>query len=176
MRQHRCGSGWGRLLFAALALTLGASPAAWGHGGVIQAQSQTGILVTATYETGEPMVNAQVQVYSPDDPRTPHWLGTTDGEGRYFLLPDRAGEWEVAVRQGGHGAITQISVGEGAVVTLTNPTLGGLSPLQRGLMTAAVTWGCVGTALFFWGDRRRSGPGSSSPGSAPAPEGYGGQE
>ena len=73
------------------------------------------------------------------------------------------------MRQAGHGTITEISVDEASVVTLAAPGPGTLSPWQRGLMAAAVTWGCVGTALFLRGDRR------PQPSARPTPDSAGGQ-
>lgn len=143
---------------AVVMLTWGGMPqAAWGHGVVIQSQTREVIEIVATFDTGEPMANAQVLVYAPSDPQTPRFTDQTDSQGRYILTPDEAGTWEVAIRQAGHGEIAALTVSEeGALVNRYRST-SPLSPLQRGLMAGAVTWGCVGTALYFrQGQFRRS--------------------
>ena len=128
--------------------------AAWGHGVDIQSRSSQVIEIQAAYDSGEPMATAQVRVYAPDDPETPRFMGQTDEQGRYQFAPDGPGDWEVAVRQAGHGEITVIPVTEAGAIAPTYQADSGLSPLQRGLMAGAVTWGCVGTALYFRRSKR----------------------
>lgn len=129
----------------ATALALGGSSPALAHGAHLTHRS-AGIEVTATYDGGQPMAGAQVQVYAPADPTTPWAVGTTDDQGRYQFTPDAAqpGTWEVMVRQAGHGDVLAIPVGQPEVAPVTSA-----SPLQRGVAAGAVVWGCVGTALFF---------------------------
>ncbi|MEM9003550.1 MAG: carboxypeptidase regulatory-like domain-containing protein [Cyanobacteria bacterium P01_F01_bin.86] len=119
------------------------------HGVQIRSQATPAIQIQATYDSGEPMAGAQVQVYSPIDPENALFTGTTDEAGRYLFVPDRSGDWELSVRQAGHGQITVIPISEAGVdpSEFTNST--GLTPLQRGVVVGAVIWGCVGTALYF---------------------------
>jgi len=149
-------------------LSLMSLPAiALAHGTNIQSRTTAAVEIQASYDSGEPMAEAQVQVYAPDEPQTPAFSGVTDTDGRYVFVPNQPGDWEVSVRQAGHGDITVISVageteagatvaeGERAIAPEALPAAvefsqsSGLSPLQRGIVAAAVTWGCVGTALYF---------------------------
>lgn len=143
--------------------------AAWAHGVKLEYQVTQAIQITAAYDTGEPMDNAQVVVFSPTDPSQPWLTGTTDQQGRFTFTPDstQPGTWEVQVRQAGHGDILAIPIeGEaatpgsttsGAVDTVTDapatvaPAASGPSytALQQGLLVGSVVWGCVGTAFFF---------------------------
>jgi len=136
---------WGLALASTTAPALGWAPSALAHGAHLTHRA-AGIEVTATYDGGQPMVGAQVQVYAPDDPSTPWAVGTTDDEGRYWFTPDaeQPGNWEVMVRQAGHGDVLAIPVGQTEIVPVASA-----SPLQRGVAAGAVVWGCVGTALFF---------------------------
>ncbi len=134
---------------------------AWAHGAHIDYETTQAIQLTARYDNGDPMAAAQVTVYSPSDPANAWQRGVTDDQGRFIFAPDPAqpGNWEVQVRQAGHGDIVAIPVAE--VVpgqdpeALIPPTLASSSGseegtgLQKGLMVASVLWGCVGTALFF---------------------------
>jgi nickel transport protein len=156
--ENRCSwSPWMRGLGALGGLMAGmtmATTAAWGHGAHIQARPSQAVEIQATYDSGDPLAEAQVQVYGPDDPQTPRFTGLTDAQGRYLFTPDTPGDWEVSVRQAGHGDIAVIPVTEAGVIASTYQTDSGLSPLQRGLMAGAVTWGCVGTALYFRRSKR----------------------
>lgn len=133
----------------AMGLVLSTPIAALAHGAHIQSRSASGIEIQATYDTGEPMAEAQVQVYAPDDPQTPVFSGITDTEGRYLFVPDQPGDWEVSVRQAGHGDIAVVPVAEGGAIAEGFTNSVGLTPLQRVIVAGAVTWGCIGTALYF---------------------------
>ena len=108
------------------------------------------------------MANAQVAVYAPNDPSKPWFSGTTDAAGRFIFIPNVSlgGNWEIQVRQAGHGNIITAPLGEG--FTTEDPTVQTLSvlngdtsytPPQLFLMGATGVWGFIGTALFF--SRRR---------------------
>ena len=119
------------------------------HGVQIQTRNTSAVEIQATYDSGEPMAEAQVQVYAPEDPETVIFSGMTDAMGRYLFVPDRPGDWELSVRQAGHGDIAVIPVSEAGAITTEFSTSAGLTPLQRGVVAGAVIWGCVGTALYF---------------------------
>ncbi|NJP04135.1 MAG: DUF4198 domain-containing protein [Chloroflexaceae bacterium] len=136
------------------------------HGAHITYTTGPAISIVATYDSGEPMADAQVAVYAPDDPMTPWMTGTCDAEGRFTFIPDASisGNWEVQVRQAGHGNIITIPI---QAETTTNSAAmssgmgstavsggGGYTPLQIVLMSGSIIWGLVGTALFFM--RRRN--------------------
>ncbi|HIK41244.1 MAG TPA: carboxypeptidase regulatory-like domain-containing protein [Thermoleptolyngbya sp. M55_K2018_002] len=148
------------------------SAPAHAHGVDITYQETRAIALEARYDGGQPMSGAQVAVFSPADPQTPWLRGTADESGRFLFAPDPAqpGNWEVQVRQAGHGEILVIPVGGGAAAGAGEPASaatsssetsssaisppgsrsgGGLNPIQRFVMAASVIWGCVGTALFF---------------------------
>ena len=131
------------------------------HGVSIQHQTVSSVEIQARYDSGEPMREAQVIVYTPDNPAEPWLEGTTDADGRFVFTPDstQPGNWEVAVRQAGHGEIVSIPVGaEAASADGLEPASGQmasatsaaeLSPVQRWITIGAVIWGFIGTALFF---------------------------
>lgn len=141
------------------------------HGVAIEYQATQAYEVKAAYDTGEPMANAQVAVFSSDDPATPWLTGTTDAEGQFVFSPSAPGNWEVQVRQAGHGDVLVIPVEDGASTTTAPATnaaendaenssvatraIDNYTPLQKGLMMGAVIWGCVGTALFFARGKKR---------------------
>lgn len=124
------------------------------HGAHIQSRTAAAVEIQASYDTGEPMAEAQVQVYAPEDPQTPVLTGVTDEAGKFVFVPDQSGDWEISVRQAGHGDIAVVPVETGGTIAeeFTNSTA--LTPLQRVIVAGAVTWGCIGTALFFWRGKR----------------------
>jgi len=162
------------LLLPSVALLLAfgyQTPQARAHGALIEVTQKT-VEIKATFDNGDPMAAAQVLIYSPTDLETPWEKGQTDSEGRFTFTPEERapGQWEVTVRQAGHGGTTTFAVGESttgatttehaastAASTSTASTNG--APLtastQKWVSIAAVIWGFVGTALFF--SRKPSG-------------------
>lgn len=162
-------AGWGGLGWLAPALA---------HGAKLAYQPINGIEIHARYDSGEPMKAAQINVYAPDDPNQPWLTGFTDDDGRFVFSPDtsRPGNWEVMVRQAGHGDILAIPVagnaaavgaleesgGAGSTGESGDPGGSGQRPAvlaNRGeprtagvplwVSMVAVVWGFIGTALFF---------------------------
>ncbi|MGC9505557.1 carboxypeptidase regulatory-like domain-containing protein [Baaleninema sp.] len=146
---------------ALLGLTLfGAVEPALAHGANIVYRSQRAIELQATYDSGEPMAEAQVTVYAPDNPSLAWKTGTTDDRGEFVFVPeeDQTGRWTVSVRQAGHGDIVHINLDnteatETAAETDNNTAwvaeAGETTLSQRIVTVAAVIWGCIGTALYF---------------------------
>ena len=144
--------------FLALLSTVAIGQQALAHGANIEYQETYAITIQAKYDDGTPMANAQVVVYAPSDRATPWLKGTTDESGNFTFIPDRQpenlGNWDIKVRQSGHGNITSIPItndvqaGEQSQVqSLATKT--GYNPMQKMVMAAAGVWGFVGTALFF---------------------------
>lgn len=139
--------------------------AALAHAAQLRYEVESTVSVTATYDTGEPMANAQILIYSPDDPREPWSTGTTDDAGRYEFRPQsqESGNWTVTVRQAGHGDMITINLDDSTPQAETpradspedsseSSLFAGLADTslpQRLLTGASVVWGCVGTALYF---------------------------
>ncbi|NJL00635.1 MAG: carboxypeptidase regulatory-like domain-containing protein [Spirulinaceae cyanobacterium RM2_2_10] len=118
MKRSRFGCPW-----LALLLLSGALPAQ-AHGSNVQFRTTEAIEIQAQFDSGTPMSEAQVTVYAPDDPATPWLQGITDERGHFTFTPDpaRAGNWEVKVRQAGHGDIISVPVGELASETVIAQT------------------------------------------------------
>ncbi len=123
------------------------------HGTLIEYKHIEAIEIQSRYDTGKPLANAQVTIYTPNNPTTPWQTGMTDETGQFRFTPDPnlTGYWEVKIRQGGHGGLVSIPVGikRSTVHTNLSQTSSSLTSWQRGLMIGSVIWGCIGTALFF---------------------------
>lgn len=136
---------------------LGDAAPSLAHGTNIQHQITSAVKIQAAYDTGEPMAEAQVSVYAPDDPQQPWMTGLTNEQGEFIFTPDNtlSGNWEVQVRQAGHGDIVTIpwdaSASDTAAVAANNTATAstGYTTAQLLLMGATGVWGLVGTALFF---------------------------
>jgi len=130
---------------------------AFAHGANIEYRETSAIAIQAKYDDGTPMANAQVVIYAPSDRATPWLKGVTDDRGNFSFVPDREpkniGDWDIKVRQSGHGDITSIPIDREALVNTSPIRLAsanaGYSLPQKMLMAAAVGWGFIGTALFF---------------------------
>ena len=150
--------------------TLGWAMPTLAHGVVLGYEPVNSVEIQAHYDTGEPMAEAQVVVYAPDDPTEPWMQSTTDADGLFTFTPDTSqpGNWEVMIRQAGHGGIVTVPVaaanGEavasndsgaddnGTAVVQRQPdttSSENLSSVQQGIAIGAVIWGFIGTALFF---------------------------
>mgnify|MGYP005840806831 CR=1 FL=1 len=118
------------------------------------------VTITAAYDSGTPMREAQVIVYTPTDPVNAWLTGTTDQAGVFQFVPDlaQAGRWEVVVRQAGHGGTVYVPISadmaSGTATVQARGSSNPMSPLQTALMGASVVWGFVGTAFYF--SRRRT--------------------
>ena len=93
-----------------LLFTCGISQPAFAHGAKIDYQQTSAIVIQASFDDGTPMANAQAIVYSPKDPSTPWLKGVTDELGKFTFVPESglSGNWDVKVRQSGHGKIISI--------------------------------------------------------------------
>jgi hypothetical protein len=69
--------------------------------------------VTAQFATpgGKPMANAEVQVFSPGDSKTPVVTGHTDADGKFVFEADRDGFWSAEARTADQVARIMIRVG-----------------------------------------------------------------
>lgn len=136
-----------------LVLVAFAVASAHAHSVVTRVQTSTGVTVQALYDEGTPLAHAQVNVYAPNNARTPWQRGTTNDSGEFRFVPDPAivGHWSVQIRQAGHGAMVHVEINEAQPVMAASNEL---SALQKGAMALCVVWGSIGTALYF--SRRRS--------------------
>ncbi len=163
MRSRQLNS-FSSILFLVIGLSLlWKVPRAYAHGALVEINPAS-IEVKAAFDTGEPMDNAQVRVYSPADLEMPAIVGETDGEGRFVFSPDAGqsaaeGRWEVVVRKAGHGHTTGFELENGVLQMATGPSGDPSAGLlaapqssftpQRWISMAAIIWGFVGTALYF---------------------------
>ncbi len=103
-----------------LSATAGWATAAWGH--AVQTDYfvdlfSSNLELAATYSSGEPMTEAEVLVYAPNNTETPWTEGTTDAAGQYVFLPDETiqGEWRVEIQKEGHQDIIFVPVTESGI-------------------------------------------------------------
>ncbi|MEM9164387.1 MAG: carboxypeptidase regulatory-like domain-containing protein, partial [Cyanobacteria bacterium P01_F01_bin.4] len=79
--------------------------------------SQQSLELEATFGNGEPFKGAKVSVYAPNNPVQPWTQGVTDSQGRFVFEPnsDIEGDWEVMIRQQGHGDILSVPVSDDGI-------------------------------------------------------------
>jgi len=97
---------------AALTLAVGLAPhSARAHEILHEVERGRAVALRAYFTDGEPLAYAQAEVYSPADPKSPHWKGRTDRNGWLAFVPDVAGTWRVRVVDAtGHGIDTGVEV------------------------------------------------------------------
>ncbi len=148
---HRCLCFASLLVLSAL---LSTPQSAFAHGTEIDTGTTTGVQIYARFDDGTPMTNAQVLVYAPDDPETPWLRGEADEEGYFAFVPDAAlsGRWDVNVRTAGHGDWVYLTLEDGGATEVVSSS--GFTTPQIVLMSAAIVWGFIGTALYFRREQR----------------------
>ena len=69
--------------------------------------------VTVQFAThdGKPLANAEVQVFAPDETKTPVITGRTDGAGKFVFAADQDGFWSAEARGADQVARVMIRVG-----------------------------------------------------------------
>ena len=131
------------------------------HGSNIKYRKTEAIEIQSNYESGSPMAKAQVTIYAPNNPSKPWLKGITDDQGKFIFIPDysQTGNWQIKVRQSGHGNMINLAISENNKLTDNRPEKHSninhnslnneYSSGQKLVMAIMVTWGFVGTALFF---------------------------
>ena len=122
------------------------------HGAKIRYKADMTYEITAKYDDGTAMSEAQVIIYAPDNPQIPWKKGKCNNEGKFSFTPDikNKGTWTVQVRKSGHGGSINFCIDDSTFSADET----GYSPVQTVIMTACVVWGFIGTALYF--SRRKS--------------------
>ena len=147
-----------RLYFCLTILTLLSIPEkTLAHGANIEYRETPAIAIQAKYDDGTPMANAQVVIYAPSDRANPWLKGVTDSQGNFSFVPnhepENIGNWDIKVRQSGHGDITSIPINQSELTQISPTHLASAGAAytlpQKMLMAAAIGWGFIGTALFF---------------------------
>lgn len=138
------------IILALLALAWVTTQPVSAHGTQIDYAVGPQVQLQAKFDTGEPMANAQVTVYSPEDPANPWLVGEADADGNFAFSPDPStpGRWDIFVRTAGHGDSLYVEIDEASAV-VAGSSSGGLTVPQIVLMSASVIWGLIGTALYF---------------------------
>ena len=98
-----------------LLLVLCASCTCWAHGShCLRLAGAIG--VQATYDNGDPFVEADVLVFAPENRETPWLSGKTDRQGRFFFVPDADGSWLIRIKDAeGHAASNTLKVANRAI-------------------------------------------------------------
>ncbi|MEM7134114.1 MAG: carboxypeptidase regulatory-like domain-containing protein [Chloroflexota bacterium] len=132
------------------------------HGTEVAYNVSSAVTIEARYDNGEPMADAQVTIYAPDNPQSPWQIGQADSKGLYTFVPDTAipGRWDLSIRTAGHGEMVYVDVDETNSIAEISGGSSGFTMAQIALMSVSVIWGCVGTALYFMGGNQGKQKGS----------------
>lgn len=142
------------IVLLALMAVIGVAPRAIAHSVETDFEfTAEGLEFTSQFSTGEPFENAEVQVFSPDNPTEPWMTGTTDENGRFSFQPDESisGEWEVRFGEGDHGDLWTVPVNEMGIdldnISDAEPQFFASHPL---VLTGVIGLGTVaGLALYL---------------------------
>ena len=128
--------------------------------GVMGKVDAGGVVVSAEYDSGEPMSYAKVRISAPGAELT-FQSGRTDRNGRFCFFPDASGDWEVVVDdEMGHRLEVKVPVNE--TLTLQTKEQRGeadqasLSRYQKALIGVSTLFGISGI-LFWWRGKKTRG-------------------
>jgi len=111
-----------------------------------------GIVVTAQYDTGEPMSYAKVNISAPGA-KLSFQSGRTDRNGRFCFFPDGPGDWRVIVDdEMGHRLEVTVPVDETMELQADQQpgesAVSSYSRYQKAIMGVSIIFGLFG--IFFW--------------------------
>jgi len=122
--------------------------AAYSHGTKFTVIQPKEIRIQAAFDTGEPMADAEVLLFPPNETRESSSVHT-DSNGVFTFIPDRPGVWVCQVRhKSGHGMRINSDINENLSLS-SHSRISGVSQTQKIIMAICVIWGMIGTALFF---------------------------
>jgi nickel transport protein len=146
------------IIFSNIILLLPLSLYAHGVSGKVDAG---GIVVSAEYDTGEPMSYARVKISAPGA-KLQFQSGRTDRNGRFCFFPDTPGDWGVVVDdEMGHRLEVIVPVNE-AHKLKTNQQAGrltesSLARYERALIGISIIFGIFGCLLGWRGYKKAKG-------------------
>jgi nickel transport protein len=114
--EHPVGqAGWRNMQIAKISILLMSMIGLYATGlqahGVSGIISRGGLVVTATYDSGDPMSYSKVTILAPDADLK-FQSGRTDRNGRFCFYPDSSGQWKLLVDDGmGHRLSLDVEVG-----------------------------------------------------------------
>lgn len=111
-----------------------------------------GLVVTAQYDTGEPMSYAKVNISAPGA-KLSFQSGRTDRNGRFCFFPDGPGDWKVVVDdEMGHRLEVTVPVDETMALQADQQSgesaVSSYSRYQKAMMGISIIFGLFG--IFFW--------------------------
>jgi nickel transport protein len=125
--------------------------------GVAGKVSAGGVVITAVYDTGEPMSYAKVKISAPGA-EVIFQSGRTDRNGRFCFFPDTPGDWKVVVDDEiGHRLEMTVPVSEPLELKSQQqdggPMKSSLSRYERALIGVCIIFGISGIS-FWWKVKR----------------------
>lgn len=119
------------------------------HGTKYEVLSEEIVGIKAMFDTGEPITNAKVLIFAPDETEVTYTT-KSDSDGVFYVIPDKAGTWTMQVRdKDGHGMRINLVVSESMQLVSNKGGKIGMTYLQKVIAALCVIWGCIGTALYF---------------------------
>lgn len=106
-------------------------------------------IIDALYDSGEPMADAQILVYAPNDPQKVWLKDSADEQGHFAfdLDPTIQGSWSVAIRTAGHGQIIYVEVDQNGVQIVQRQER---SSQDKLLLAGAIVAILGAIAYVFW--------------------------
>ncbi len=137
------------------------STAALAHGVEITSGTSQAAWIRAGYAGGEPMAFAKARVLDPQGQT--YQVGNADALGRFAWLPDRPGQWQVAVEDGmGHRGELTINADQAGSPQQAQAAddMHDIPQIYRVVWGLSLIFWLSGLSFWWRGRRRRVHPGS----------------
>lgn len=134
---------------------------AYAHGAGYERLESDTTAVRYAYVIGEPMADANVVVYTPDE--TVWQRGRTDQDGRFGFVPNSAGVWVAEADDGlGHRVRAEIPVGVAAASAAEPPSAFVISPRMLLILLIISLAGNAALLSLLLNRRNNTGDGKSA--------------
>lgn len=112
------------------------------------------VILYSTYAGADPVTDADIAIYSPDNADSPYQTGLTDIQGVFAFVPSGLGEWRAVVDDGfGHRTERTISIDWQA--DASQESTAPQTTWSKAVTGVAVIFGCTG--ILLWLRTRSSG-------------------
>jgi len=143
------------------AVLLAVASVATAHEVLSSVEHGRAVAVKVFESDGDPLADADYELYSPAKPTLPHQKGKTDRAGYLAFVPDVAGKWHVRVAgEDGHGLDTEIDIASvartGDHAATDTPAILSAAFVFRPLVGVAIIGAVFAGLVAFYGRKHRT--------------------
>lgn len=117
---------------------------------IVQKDINGGVGLQISYDSGGPLSEADVQIFSPENRKLAFQQLSTDMNGRFLFYPDKTGKWKIVANDGiGHGLTTEITIENLQIMKTSGAEHPGFSRFHKIVIGISIIFGITGILFFF---------------------------